>query len=136
MSIYFLSLEEILTYHQVVIEETGGSEGIINASALESAVFRPQTSFAGKYLYSTIFEMAAALFQSLAMNHAFSDGNKRTAFSCTVIFLKKNKKNIQITDKELYTFTEKLVIDHLDIPTIASWLKKHCSWPISHNMLD
>lgn len=126
MNINFLSLEEVLTYHQIILEETGGSEGVLNQTSLESAIYRPQTSFGGEYLYPSIFEMAAALFQSLAMNHAFNDGNKRTAFTCTVMFLRKNKKNIELTDTELYTFTESLVVDRLDIPTIASWLREHC----------
>lgn len=54
---------------------------------LESACGRPQASAFGEDAYPTAWEKAAALLQSLACNHAFVDGNKRTAWMATVVFL-------------------------------------------------
>ena len=72
----FLSVAEVLAIHHLQIEEYGGSHGIRDRGLLESAVFRPQIGY-----YNDIREEAAALMESLANNHPFLDGNKRTAFA-------------------------------------------------------
>ena len=77
----FLTLEKILYIHQELIDEFGRSSGILDIGSLESAIARPQTG-----LYNDIFEEAAALMESLAINHPFIDGNKRVAFFSTDVF--------------------------------------------------
>ncbi len=67
----FLTVDELLTIHYKLIEEFGGSHGLIDIGALESALMRPQTGY-----YQNIIEEAAAFMESLAMNHPFVDGNK------------------------------------------------------------
>lgn len=57
---------------------------------LASALARPATSYADTELYPSIFEKAAALLEALTQNHPFTDGNKRTAYTCTYLFLKLN----------------------------------------------
>ena len=73
--VHFLSVEEAIAIHERLIQRFGGSPGIRDRGLLESALFRPQTGY-----YGDIAEMAAALFESLLLNHAFVDGNKRVAF--------------------------------------------------------
>jgi len=76
-----LSLEDALEIHRQVIAETGGSPGIRDVRLLDSAMHRPQASFAGLDLYPGLAEKAAALLHSLVMNHPFVDGNKLRAHS-------------------------------------------------------
>ena len=71
----FPTLEEVVAIHDAQIDEFGGSLGLRDAGALESAIMRPQLGY-----YDGLLDEAAALLESLAMNHPFVDGNKRTAF--------------------------------------------------------
>ena len=84
-NIIYLSVEEVLLIHRQCIERAGGASGVRDHGLLESAVFRPQSGY-----YPTPIVQAAALLESLLMNHPFVDGNKRTAFAATYIFLKNN----------------------------------------------
>lgn len=81
----FLTRDELIAMHHRLIEEFGGSHGLIDFEALESAVMRPQIGY-----YHDIIEEAGALMESLAMYHPFVDGNKRLAFFATDVFLRLN----------------------------------------------
>jgi death on curing protein len=83
----YLTIEEVLRLHDRVIKRTGGSTGVRDRGALESAIAQPQMTFGGDDLYPTLPEKAAALCFSLAMNHPFVDGNKRTAHAAMEVFL-------------------------------------------------
>ena len=84
-SVQFLSLDEVLAIHQRVIEAFGGAGKVRDLGLLESALYRPQSGY-----YEDLTSMAAALFESLLMNHPFVDGNKRVAFFATDVFLRLN----------------------------------------------
>jgi death-on-curing protein len=71
----FLTLDEVLEIHEQQIELYGGSYGLRDPGALESAVAMPQATFDGEYLYPTIPDMGAAYLFHLARNHPFIDGN-------------------------------------------------------------
>ena len=85
--VQFLSLDEAIAIHERLIERFGGPSGIRDKGLLESALFRPQTGY-----YETLPEMAAALFESLLINHPSVDGNKRMAFFATDVFLRLKQK--------------------------------------------
>lgn len=89
--IKFLTLDEILLIHQEVIRTFGGPEGVRDLGLVESVLFRPRTGY-----YEDLVEMAAALFESLLMNHAFVDGNKRVAFFAVDVFLRINGYRIRV----------------------------------------
>ncbi len=74
-----------------------GAGGIRDAGLIESACGRPQATAFGEDAYPSIWEKAAALLQSLARNHAFVDGNKRTAWMATVVFLEINGHPLDTT---------------------------------------
>lgn len=74
-----------MAIHERIIERFGGTTGIRDKGLLESALYRPQTGY-----YADIAELAAALFESLLLNHPFVDGNKRVAFFVTDVFLRLN----------------------------------------------
>jgi len=82
----FLSISEVIEIHEQEIKAAGGLAGIRDAKALESAIGAPQASFKGEFLMD-IFEMAATYLNSLAMDHPFLDGNKRTALASCLTFL-------------------------------------------------
>jgi death-on-curing protein len=79
-------LEDILNLHQFSIQKYGGSDGLRDSGLLESAIARPFQSFGGEDLYPSIFEKAAALGESLIINHPFIDGNKRTGTVAMIAF--------------------------------------------------
>jgi len=81
----YLLLAEVLAIHTDQIERYGGSQGVRDPGLLEAALFRPQTGY-----YVDLIEEAAALWESLAQNHAFIDGNKRTALGACIVFLRLN----------------------------------------------
>ncbi len=98
-SVQFLSVDEILAIHERLIDQFGGSTGIRDKGLLESALFRPQTGY-----YSDLAAMAAALFESLLINHAFVDGNKRVAFFATDTFLRLNGWKMSVDAAEAHSF--------------------------------
>lgn len=86
----FLSVFQILELHQRLIETSGGTRGIRDFGALESALAQPEMTFDGKDLYPTLIDKAGALAYSLCMDHPFIDGNKRVAHAAMEIFLVLN----------------------------------------------
>jgi death-on-curing protein len=86
----FLDIDDVLEIHAFQIAEHGGSEGLRDLGLLESAVAQPMAQFGGQFLNQDLFEMAAALLVSLALNHPFVDGNKRTALLAALTFLDLN----------------------------------------------
>ncbi len=117
----FPTLEEALELHRVLLERFGGSAGVRDLGALESALFRPQTGY-----YDTLAAQAAALMQSLAMNHPFVDGNKRVAFALTAIFLRMNGFRLVASgdDAERFVISD-LIEAHATLEQIAAWLISH-----------
>jgi len=99
--IQFLSVDEAIAIHihERLIERFGGTSGIRDKGLLESALFRPQTGY-----YNDIAELAAALFESLILNHAFVDGNKRVAFFVTDTFLRLNGWKLSVETESAHTF--------------------------------
>ncbi len=97
--IQFLSVDEAIAIHERLIERFGGTSGIRDKGLLESALFRPQTGY-----YDDIAELAAALFESLMLNHAFVDGNKRVAFFVTDTFLRLNGWKLLVETESAHAF--------------------------------
>ena len=95
----FVSLDEAIAIHQRVIERFGGPPGLRDQGLLESALFRPQTGY-----YHDLAAIAAALFESLLINHPFVDGNKRAAFFTTDVFLRLNGWKMQVDADEAHRF--------------------------------
>ena len=121
----FLTLEQVLLIHEDMIDRYGGSSGIRDIGLLESAVFRPQSSFGGEDLYPTRFDKAAALIHSLLKNHAFLDGNKRTATASMLIFLELNDLELDVKQDQLVDFAMKVENEDFSLEDIASWLQHH-----------
>ena len=82
--------------HNILINEFGGSKGIRDRNSLEAALNRPFATFDGQDLYPTVVEKAAAIFESIIINHPFIDGNKRTAYAL-LEYLLLNKGGVKLT---------------------------------------
>lgn len=89
-----IQLNDVLKLHQQLVADSGGAEGIRDLSVLESALARPFQTFGGEYLYPGVLEQAAALRESLIINHPFVEGNKRTGYTTLRTFLRVNKIDI------------------------------------------
>ena len=118
-SVQFLSQDEALAIHQRVIEVFGGAGGVRDLGLLESALYRPRSGY-----YEDLIGMAAALFESLLMNHPFVDGNKRVAFFATDVFLRLNGWRIKVDAHEAYgLLTELLETGKCDFEHLSSWIR-------------
>ncbi len=123
----YLEIDEVYRIHETIIERAGTKAGVRDFSLLHSAVERPKATFGGQQLYPTIFAMAAALLQSLCMNHPFTDGNKRTAWGTTKRFLWINGYHLIVKPHEGATFMIRVDNEKPDLKEIASWLRSHCA---------
>jgi len=121
----FLSPQQVLFIHARLVAETGGKTGLRDLALLESAVARPQASFADQDLYPSLFEKAAALLDSLVNNHPFVDGNKRTGITSAALFLQINGLRLTCSLAELETFTLQVATEHPSLETLAVWLRVH-----------
>ena len=108
-----------------MIAETGGSSGVRDVGLLDSAIHRPQASFAELDLYPSLPEKAAALLHSLTLNHPFVDGNKRTAFTATDVFLRLNGWQFAADEDHLYDFVIAVTEGRLPLPSIIEWIRIH-----------
>lgn len=121
--IRFLDLTEVYEIHRAILSRAKTLGGVRDFALLHSAVERPKASFMGRYLYPSIFAKAAALLQSLCMNHAFTDGNKRTAWGSTKRFLWVNGYHLYSNPHEAADFMVHVDNDQPDIKKIEKWLK-------------
>ena len=86
----FLTVEEVLALHDDQLRLFGGSAGLRDLGALESAVALPSATFDGEFLHNDLFHMAAAYAFHIAKNQPFVDGNKRTGLNAALVFLDLN----------------------------------------------
>lgn len=126
-SIRYLSVQEVIAINVAMIQRYSPGEhiGVKEPGLLESAVHRPQSSAFGEYAYPTIFEKAAALFESLGQNHPFHNANKRTAFTALVVFLRYNGLQFKM-DTKAEDFTVDMVNYLIDRPQAAAIIEAHC----------
>jgi death-on-curing protein len=86
----YLDAEQVSLIHAAVLKAHGGSEGLRDQALLESAVAAPRAAYGGEPLFHDPVEIAAAYLFYLCRNHAFVDGNKRTALAACHMFLRLN----------------------------------------------
>lgn len=117
----YLTMVEVLAMHADQIERYGGSQGVRDHGLLEAALYRPQTGY-----YADLIEEAAALWESLAQNHPFIDGNKRTAFAAMYTFLAINGARLTADSHEAYVFLAALYeANQFNFDKLVPWLRSH-----------
>ena len=121
----YLSLQEVISLHSLLIAQTGGSSGLRDRGALESAVAQPEASFGGEELYPDLASKTAALGHALIQNHPFVDGNKRIGHAAMEVFLLLNGHEIDASVDE----QEQIIIEVASgkVPRIelGEWLREH-----------
>jgi death-on-curing protein len=123
----YATTADALFFHQRLIERYGGSPGVRDAGALESALHRPQTGY-----YDTLIHEAAALLESLVQNHPFVDGNKRVAFAVADVFLRINGYTIIAGSQAIYDYLIKLMEQRtFDMEHLVPWLQSSAQVPAS-----
>jgi death-on-curing protein len=119
-----IDLNEVLNIHQILIENFGGSSGVRDLNALKSALNRPFATFDKKDLYPSPIDKAAALIESIVINHPFVDGNKRIGYVLMRLLLLKLKVDIKASQNEKYTFVIQIASGEIKTEEITSWLRE------------
>jgi death-on-curing protein len=117
----YLTLDDVLYLHDEQLRRFGGAAGTRDEGLILSALLRPQTGY-----YADLIEEAAALWESLAMNHGFIDGNKRVAFASLVVFLGLNGVRLTAEPDAIIAF----IYRHLEAGTfrkdvLDAWLREN-----------
>lgn len=120
-----ITKEIILRLHELSIKEYGGSHGLRDEGLMESAVARPYQTFGGDDLYPTAFEKAAAIAESVIINHPFVDGNKRTGFLAMLAVLDEADIALTAQKDEIYSFVIDISTGSKSFEEIVEWLKKN-----------
>jgi death-on-curing protein len=124
-SVLFLTTDEVLAIHAMLLREFGGPPGVRDMGLLESALYRPRSGY-----YADLADMATALFESLLMNHPFIDGNKRVAFFSTDVFLRLNGWRMEVEADSAHDFLIGLLDEQqCDFASLLPWVRMnlvHC----------
>ena len=122
----FLSIEDILEVHALVIKKYGGITGVKDLGRIQSVVASQTQEVFGIQPYDDIFMKAGAVMRGLIQDRPFTDGNKRTAVVSAISLLKWNGIELVFKPKELEDFAVKVAIKKLSVKQISLWLKNHC----------
>ena len=129
MSILFsveILLDDILRFHeQLEASDIPVEQGVRDMSLLESAVNAPFQTFGGEELFPTVQEKAARLLYGIANNHAFIDGNKRTAVHAMEMYLLLNNSSLECDDDELETMVIAVADGTCPYDDLLNWIKRH-----------
>lgn len=118
----FLNTQDIMLMHDVLINKFGGAAGLRDKAGLESALMRPQSGY-----YADVIAQAAALFESLIINHPFIDGNKRIAFAAMDTFLRINGQSLRTDSAQAYRqIIYMFKTNELKFENIDAWLRTIC----------
>jgi death on curing protein len=119
----FVSRQVVEALHAEQLRRHGGAQGLRDENILESALDRPLNKAA--YGEPSAFELAAAYVYGLAKNHAFVDGNKRTAIVTAMLFLKLNGFEMTADDGTVYLFTMAVAAGEIDEAGAAAFFRDH-----------
>jgi death-on-curing protein len=121
----YLTVGEVLEIYSHVMNQSGGSVGILDLGALESAIAQPRMTFNGEELYPTIVEKVSALGFSLIQNHPFVDGNKRVGHAAAESFLMFNGYEISARVDEQVEIVLGVASGKIDRNAFTEWLREH-----------
>ena len=120
-----ISVSQVEEIHKILIDQFGGSHGVKDYGALSSALSRPFQTFDAKALYPTAIEKAAALIESILINHPFVDGNKRTGYVLMRLLLIQNGFDINASQDEKYQLVIRIASGKSNFSDIVYWLQHH-----------
>ena len=117
--------EIVLAVHRRQLAEHGGGDGIRDEGLLLSALTKPKTLYHYSDPKPTIAELAASYAFAISSNHAFIDGNKRTAFIICQLFLELNVYVLKAGDSEKYETFIKLAASQMAETELAHWISEN-----------
>lgn len=120
-----ISVNQALEIHEILVNKFGGSTGLRDSGSLESALARPFQTFDGEDLYPDFFKKAAAIGESIIINHPFIDGNKRTGYFLMEAILRFVNIEISASDDDLYKFVISISTGEKPFDEIVEWLKEN-----------
>ncbi len=123
--IYSVSVDELLDLHRMMIDTIGGSHGVRDRGAAESALAQPFMTFGGEDLYPTLADKASALGFSLINNHPFIDGNKRVGHAAMKSFLRLNQHDLVADIDEQERVVLAVAAGELGREEFTEWVKAH-----------
>ncbi|MEX0959811.1 MAG: type II toxin-antitoxin system death-on-curing family toxin [Burkholderiales bacterium] len=121
----WIDADVVLAVHDEQLAEHGGSAGIRDGGLLESALARPKNLTA--YGDPDFADLAASYGFGIARNHPFVDGNKRTAFVSTELFLRLNGYRLAADDQSCVLTMLAVAAGEIDEAAFADWLRRHCA---------
>ncbi|OLR26022.1 type II toxin-antitoxin system death-on-curing family toxin [Bacillus cereus] len=126
-AVKYVTITEVILLNELAIKKITPREpvGVKDLGLLESAIDRPKSSAFGDDAYPTIFEKAAALFESIGKNHAFFNANKRTAFIAMNLFLGYNGYKLVMEKKFAEDFTVNMVNKKYIFEQVVAIIKEY-----------
>ena len=125
MEIQYLTVDQVIEFHEAALSEFGGLAGVRSPHDLASAVIQPQQSAVGVDAYSTIPEKAAAYGCFIAEAQAFLDGNKRTAAISMEVFLILNGYELHEDDDQIAQIFEGVGSKTIGQDEFFAWVVNH-----------
>ncbi len=125
MKLQLLTVEHLLELHVLVIEKFGGSAGVRDMGRLDAALATQTQEVFGEELYPTVLLKAAAITRGILADHAFVDGNKRTAMLVGLTFIETNGYKFVGHKSSIEDFAVQIAVEHLSVEDIAEWLEKN-----------
>ena len=120
----FVFLATVLELHDRAVSMFGGLPGLKDGGLLDSALARPENLLAYSAPDTTdLFDLATAYAFGISRNHAFHDGNKRTAWATAYLFLKANGIAIDVPQGDVVERMVELASGQIDEPAFAAWLR-------------
>jgi len=119
-----IDIEEVLVIHEILIEEFGGTKGVRDRNLLESSIHRPFSTFDGQDLYKTPVDKAAALLESIVVNHPFLDGNKRTGYTLMRLTLLQFDMDIDAAQDDKYELVIGVAEGRITFDQINKWIER------------
>ncbi|GAN86126.1 type II toxin-antitoxin system death-on-curing family toxin [Komagataeibacter intermedius] len=122
----FLEPDAVVFMHDQALKEYGGTHGIKSEDLLRSALARAEN----RWHYAEVpppdtATLAAAYAYVIARNHPFNDANKRTGWSCCVLFLRLNGICVQVSAPEAVDAMMALASGAMEGEAFAAWLRQH-----------
>lgn len=123
--IWLPNIDQVIEMHSILIQRTGGSDGIRDPGLIESALARASAGFGEFERYPSVIAKAAANAHGLGSNHGFIDGNKRVGVAVMLLILRKNDVQLSYTQQELIRLGLDIATDCVNPDDIIAWIEAH-----------